>query len=152
LIVIIVYQVPLPKFPPIIIALISTAGNDNAKKVFALHQKLIDISTRLEIHIISIRSDGAAIEFQAQNLLQATKTNKCVQHRNFQFGINFNCPVFPKVEPVVRIQNLKHEKKIARNATISGTCLLTFGNSTVRFDQLLELSRKKIVLCINGML
>lgn len=53
---------PLPKIPPIIVALIPN-GNDSAEKVFVLHQKLVDIATRLEIHIISIGSDGAATEF-----------------------------------------------------------------------------------------
>ncbi|CAB4445037.1 unnamed protein product [Rhizophagus irregularis] len=137
-----VLQVPLLKFPPIVVALIPT-GNDNAEKVFALHQKLIDIATRLDIHIISIGSDGAATEFQAQNLLQATKTNMRVQHRNIQFGINFNCPVFPKIGPVIRIQDPKYGKKTARNAAMSGARLLTFGNSTVRFNQLLKLSLKE---------
>jgi hypothetical protein len=58
----------LLKFSPIVVALIPT-GNDNAEKVFALHQKFIDIVIRFDIHIISIRSDGAVTEFQAQNLL-----------------------------------------------------------------------------------
>ncbi|CAG8857607.1 3303_t:CDS:2, partial [Gigaspora margarita] len=40
---------------------------------------LIDIAADLELHIISIGSDGAAAEFQAQNLLQATKTKYRVQ-------------------------------------------------------------------------
>ncbi|PKB94150.1 hypothetical protein RhiirA5_256377, partial [Rhizophagus irregularis] len=38
------------------------------------------------------------------------------------------------------IQDPKHGKKTARNAVMSGAHLLTFGNSTVRFDQLLKLS------------
>ncbi|GBC08460.1 hypothetical protein RclHR1_08130003 [Rhizophagus clarus] len=97
-------KVSLPKFSPIIVALIPTR-NDNAEKVFTLHQKLIDIVARLDIHIISIGSDGAAIEFQAQNLLQATKTNMCVQHRNIQYGINFNCSVFPKIGPVTQVED-----------------------------------------------
>ncbi|EXX56450.1 hypothetical protein RirG_216130 [Rhizophagus irregularis DAOM 197198w] len=93
-----ILQVPLLKFLPIVVALIPTRNN-NAEKVFAFHQKLINIATRLDIHIISIGLDGAATEFQAQNLLQATKTNMRIQHRNIQFGINFNCPVFPKIGP-----------------------------------------------------
>uniref|UniRef100_U9T4Q3 Uncharacterized protein n=1 Tax=Rhizophagus irregularis (strain DAOM 181602 / DAOM 197198 / MUCL 43194) TaxID=747089 RepID=U9T4Q3_RHIID len=110
-----ILQVPLLKFLPIVVALIPTRNN-NAEKVFAFHQKLINIATRLDIHIISIGLDGAATEFQAQNLLQATKTNMRIQHRNIQF---------------------------ARNAAMSGARLLTFGNSTVRFDQLLKLSLKE---------
>ncbi|CAG8855725.1 24540_t:CDS:1, partial [Gigaspora margarita] len=65
--------VPLSKFSPIIVVLIPT-GSDDSEKIFALHQKLIDIVADLELHIISIGSDGAAAKFQAQNLLQATKT------------------------------------------------------------------------------
>jgi hypothetical protein len=121
------------------VALIPT-GNDSAKKILALHQKLIDIAADFELPIISIGSDGAAAEFQAQNLLQSTRTRNRVQHRNSRYGINFNCPVFPKVGPIVRIQDPKHGKKTARNAAMSGARLLTFGNSTVRFDQLLTLS------------
>lgn len=120
-------------------ALIPT-GNDSAKNILALHQKLIDIAADFELPIISIGSDGAAAEFQAQNLLQSTRTRNRVQHRNSRYGINFNCPVFPKVGPIVRIQDPKHGKKTARNAAMSGARLLTFGNSTVRFDQLLTLS------------
>ncbi|PKB97069.1 hypothetical protein RhiirA5_279367 [Rhizophagus irregularis] len=134
-----VLQVPLPRFPPVIVALIPT-GNDSANKILALHQKLIDIAADFELPIISIRSDGAAAEFQAQNLLQSIRTRNRVQHRNSRYGINFNCPVFPKVGPIVRIQDPKHGKKTARNAAMSGARLLTFGNSTVRFDQLLTLS------------
>ncbi|CAG8804421.1 2341_t:CDS:2, partial [Gigaspora rosea] len=134
--------VPLPKFPPIIVALI-LAGNDDSEKIFTLHQKLLDIVADFEIHIISIGSDGAAVEFQAQNLLQATKTRNRVQYRNIQFGINFNCPVFPGIGPVIRIQDPKHGKKTARNAAMLGARLLTFGNSIVRFDQLLKLSHQE---------
>lgn len=120
-------------------ALIPT-GSDSAEKILALHQKLINIAANFELPIISIGSDGATAEFQAQNLLQSTKTRNRVQHRNSQYGINFNCPIFPKVGPLTRIQDPKHGKKTARNAAMSGARLLTFGNYTIRFDQLLKLS------------
>ncbi|CAG8817639.1 43690_t:CDS:2, partial [Gigaspora margarita] len=74
-------RVPLPKFLPVIVALIPTR-NDDSEKIFALHQILIEIAANLELYIISIGSDGAAAEFQAQNLLQATKTKYRVQYRN----------------------------------------------------------------------
>ncbi|UZO07446.1 uncharacterized protein OCT59_027730 [Rhizophagus irregularis] len=114
------------RFPPVIVALIPT-GNDSANKILALHQKLIDIAADFELPIISIGSDGAAAEFQAQNLLQSIRTRNRVQHRNSRYGINFNCPVFPKVGPIVRIQDPKYGKKTARNAAMSGARLLTFG-------------------------
>ncbi|RGB23054.1 hypothetical protein C1646_822277 [Rhizophagus diaphanus] len=120
-----VLQVFLSRFPPIIVALIPT-GNDSANKILALHQKLIDIAADFELPIISIRSDGAAAEFQTQNLLQLTRTRNRIQHQNFQYRINFNCLVFPKVGPIVRIQDPKYKKKIARNAAMSNTHLLIF--------------------------
>ncbi|GET53280.1 hypothetical protein GLOIN_2v1767202 [Rhizophagus irregularis DAOM 181602=DAOM 197198] len=65
---------------------------------------------------------------QLQNMLEFMffRTRNCVQHQNFQYGINFNCPVFPKVRLIVHIQDPKHGKKIARNAAMSGARLLTF--------------------------
>jgi hypothetical protein len=44
------------------------------------------------------------------------------------------------VGPVIRVQDPKHAKKTSRNAIMSGARLLTFGNSTVRFEHLLKLS------------
>ncbi|CAG8618177.1 26159_t:CDS:2, partial [Gigaspora rosea] len=51
-----VLQIPLPKFLPIIVALIPNRS-DNSEKIFALHQKLIDIAADLEFthHIYWIR-------------------------------------------------------------------------------------------------
>ncbi|CAB4436211.1 unnamed protein product [Rhizophagus irregularis] len=128
-----VLQVPLSKFPPVIVAIIPTRG-DNAEKIFAYHQKLLDIAARLEIHIISIGSDGAAAEFQAQNLLQATKTSSRIQHQNLQYGINFNCPIFHKVGPVIRIQNPKYRKKTARNAVMSDDSIM-FKRDVIGLDR-----------------
>ncbi|CAG8652026.1 32367_t:CDS:2, partial [Racocetra persica] len=108
-------KVSLSKFSPVIVVLISNI-NDNGKKIFALYQKLIEIATNLELYIISIRLDSTITEFQAQNLLQATKTKYRVQYQNLQF---------------------------AKNTTMSDAHLLTFENSIVYFDHLLELSLKE---------
>jgi calcineurin-like phosphoesterase len=44
---------------------------------------------------------------------------------------------------------VKHAKKTARNQIHYGTRLITFGNSTVRYDQLCDLVKKEnSVLCI----
>ena len=100
-------------------------------KVFALHRKLLDIAARLEIHIIFIGSDGAAMEFQAQNLLHATQTRLC-STQNIQIGINFNCPVIPKVGPVVRIQDPKHGKNSKKRCYVR--CPFTYFWIILLFD------------------
>ncbi|CAG8503070.1 7571_t:CDS:2 [Racocetra persica] len=40
-----------------------------------------------------------------------------------------NCPIFPNIESVIHIQDLKHAKKTSYNAIISGACLLTLGRN-----------------------
>jgi hypothetical protein len=47
------------------------------------------------------------------------------------------------------MQDVKHAKKTARNQIHYGTRLLTFENSTVRYDQFCNLAEKEnSVLCI----
>ncbi|RHZ84762.1 hypothetical protein Glove_76g17 [Diversispora epigaea] len=54
-----ILQVPLPKFPPVIIALIPNNGRDSADIIANLHKKLLlEIASQLNISIISIGSDA----------------------------------------------------------------------------------------------
>ncbi|GET63656.1 hypothetical protein GLOIN_2v1427013 [Rhizophagus irregularis DAOM 181602=DAOM 197198] len=136
-------QIPLPKFPPIAVALIPNKGNDNSKTISQLHKKLIqEIAFQLEIHILSIGSDGAITEFQAQQSIIDIQTSQRLFIREPTLNINFSCPIFDKIGPVVRVQDPKHAKKTARNAIISGARLLTFGISSVRYDHLLTLIKQ----------
>jgi hypothetical protein len=98
------------------------------------------MAPRLNLSILSIGSDGHIVEFKAQTAIQRYPTDERLVFQNDKFGINFSCPIFPNVGPVVRVQDPKHAKKTSRNAIMSGARLLTFGNSTVRFEQLLKLS------------
>ena len=86
----------------------------------------MDIAPRLNLHILSIGSDGSL----ADQRLQLIDT---------RFDLIFSYPILPSVGPVLRVQDPKHAKKTARNAIISGARLLTFGKSSVRYDHLLSL-------------
>ncbi|GBB95371.1 hypothetical protein RclHR1_02520006 [Rhizophagus clarus] len=135
-----ILQIPLPKFPPIVIALIPNKGNDNSKTIGQLHRKLIqEIAPQLGIHILSIGSDGAITEFQAQQSIIDIQTSKRLSVREPSLNIHFSCPVFDNIGPIVQVQDPKHAKKTARNAIISGARLLTFGTSSVRYDHFLTL-------------
>ena len=129
----------MPKFPPVIIALIPNNGADSANTIANFHRKLIDISSQLNINILSIGSDGAAAEFQAQSIILNTQTTDEIKIKDNTFNINFRCPIFPNIGPVLRVQDPKHVKKTARNVVISGARVLTFGKSTARFEQFLNL-------------
>jgi hypothetical protein len=98
------------------------------------------MAPQLKIPILSIGSDGHIVEFKAQTAIQSYPTNERLIFQHDELQVNFSCPIFPNVGPVVRVQDPKHAKKTSRNAIMSGARLLTFGNSTARFEQLLKLS------------
>ncbi|RHZ83152.1 hypothetical protein Glove_99g217 [Diversispora epigaea] len=135
-----ILQIPLPKFPPIIIALIPNNGKDSADAIANIHKKLIlEIAPQLNISILSIGSDGAAAEFGAQSIILNTKTDKKIEIIDKTLNINFNCPVFPNIGPVLRIQDPKHAKKTARNVIMSGARVLTFGKNIANFEHFFKL-------------
>ena len=123
--------------------MIPHTGSEKTNAISALHFKLlIDIAPQLGIHIISIGSDGALVEFQAQTAVQKFSTLDQLSIHHKEYGIDFNCPIFPNVGPVIRVQDPNHGKKTARNVCMSGARLLSFGNSTVHYGQLFTLCQQ----------
>jgi len=109
--------------------------------ITSFHQELLtQIAPQLNLPILSIGSDGAIVEFKAQVAIQSYSTDERLTFKNNKLGVDFSCPIFPKVGPVIRVQDPKHAKKTGRNAIMSGARLLTLGSSTARFEQLLKLS------------
>ena len=41
-------------------------------------------------------------------------------------NVNFSCPIFESIDPIIRIQDPKHAKKTARNAIMSGAQAFDF--------------------------
>ncbi|CAB4438552.1 unnamed protein product [Rhizophagus irregularis] len=99
-----ILQVPLPDFPPVVIALIANTGSDNQLTVTNFHQELLtQMAPRLNLSILSIGSDGHIVEFKAQTAIQRYPTDEQLVFQNDKFGINFSCPIFLNVGPVVRV-------------------------------------------------
>ncbi|RHZ90226.1 hypothetical protein Glove_2g65 [Diversispora epigaea] len=135
-----ILQVPLPKFPPVIIALIPNNGRDSADIIANLHKKLLlEIALQLNISIISIGSDGAAAEFKAQSIIMNMQTINKIEIIDSTLNINFSCPILSNIGPVIRIQDPKHAKKTARNIIMSGARVLTFGKYIANFEHFLNL-------------
>jgi hypothetical protein len=131
----------LPNFSPVIIALIANNRSNNVSTIISFHQELlIQIALQLNLPILSIGSNSAIAEFKAQVAIQSYSTDKRLTFKNNKLGIDFSCPIFPNVEPVIRVQDPKHAKKTSCNAIMFSTRLLTLGSSTARFEQLLKLS------------
>ncbi|RGB23503.1 hypothetical protein C1646_774410 [Rhizophagus diaphanus] len=134
-------DIPLLNFPPVVITLIANNGSDNVSTITSFYQELLtQIAPQLNLTILSIGSDGAIIEFKAQVAIQSYSIDEWLTFKNDKFGIDFSCPIFSNVGPVIRVQDPKHAKKTSCNAIMSGTRLLTLGSSTARFEQLLKLS------------
>ncbi|POG77253.1 hypothetical protein GLOIN_2v1747656 [Rhizophagus irregularis DAOM 181602=DAOM 197198] len=134
-----ILQVPLPKFPPVIIALLPNNGSDKTESIVNIHKLLLDFAQELGLHIISIGSDGAQVEFNAQTQIQQIKTSDRLRFNYTPYNIDFSCPIFPNIGPIVRIQDPKHAKKTGHNAAMSGARALTFGHSTIGFNHFTKL-------------
>ena len=92
--------------------MISHTGSEKTNVISALHLKLlIDIASQLGVHIISIGSNGALVEFQAQTAIQKFSILNWLSVCHKEHEIDFNCPIFPNVVPVICVQDSNHEKK-----------------------------------------
>ncbi|CAG8775030.1 7779_t:CDS:2, partial [Gigaspora rosea] len=69
-------QIPFPKFPPCVIALIANQGKETAISIFQLHKKLLDMAAQLQLKILGFGADGASAEFNTQNQLMQIDTLK----------------------------------------------------------------------------
>ena len=105
-----------------------------------LYKKLIqEIAPHLNLHILSLGSDGAITEYQAQETVLKIQTSERLSIYEETLNINFSCPIFENVRPVIQIQDLKYAKKTARNAAMSEARLLTFRITSVQFSHFLNL-------------
>lgn len=107
--------------------------------ILQMHEKVLEIASQLSIHIISIGADGAISEFNAQKYLMTKNTGLTKDFSDPIYNINFTCPVFPGVGPVIRVSDPLHARKSARNALFSGARLLTLGHYVATYDQILDI-------------
>uniref|UniRef100_U9STX3 Uncharacterized protein n=1 Tax=Rhizophagus irregularis (strain DAOM 181602 / DAOM 197198 / MUCL 43194) TaxID=747089 RepID=U9STX3_RHIID len=94
----------LPNFPPVVIALIANNGTDNMSTITSFHQELLtQIALQLNLLILSIGSDNAIVEFKAQVAIQSYSINEQLIFKNNKLVVDFSCPIFPKVGPVIHV-------------------------------------------------
>ncbi|CAG8472868.1 12759_t:CDS:10, partial [Racocetra persica] len=108
-----ILQVPLPKFPSVIIALLSNLGSDKTETILDIHKLLLDFVQELKLHIISISSDSAQVEFNAQTQFQQISTPSRLRISYNLYNIDFS--------------------------SISGARVLTLNHTTVGFGYFTKL-------------
>lgn len=78
-------------------------GADTADSILELHKQLIiEIAPLLNLHILSLGSDGAITEYQAQQSIVNIQTSKKLTVTELQLNIRFSCSVFNCVSPIIR--------------------------------------------------
>jgi len=124
----------MSKIPPVIIAALSTKGDATAKEISDQLLKIIDMTASCDINLLSLGANGAITEMKAQQIvMRHSSASGVLEFKDSLYGIDFKAPIFNN-RPIVRVQDVKHAKKIARNQIHYGIRLITFGNSTVRYD------------------
>jgi hypothetical protein len=99
------------------------------------------MSIQANLKLISIASDGAASEFNAQvELMKGNQATDFLQYKDRFYDINFSAPIYNN-RPIIRVQDPKHAKKNGRNNVHSGARLLVLGKDTVRYDQILAIAK-----------
>ncbi|GBB85929.1 hypothetical protein RclHR1_12370005 [Rhizophagus clarus] len=63
---VVVLKIPMEKIPPLVIAMLPTNGESNAMKIYNLLMNVLIMSRDTGINLVSLGSDGAPAEFNAQ--------------------------------------------------------------------------------------
>ncbi|KAJ6609212.1 hypothetical protein B0H10DRAFT_2226075 [Mycena sp. CBHHK59/15] len=71
-------SIPLPKIPPILVAAVARGSSTKAEDLAAMHHKLAALLHDVNIHPISLASDGAEVERAAQRMIAESTPNHYV--------------------------------------------------------------------------
>src|SRR6266542_3977023 len=111
------------------IAMIPTKGNEGAEQIADLMRQVIEMVHITNLNILSFGADGARSEFNAQSIIM-NETSNFLEYKDSFYKIYFKVPIY-NGKPFIRVQDLKHAKKTARNQMFSGAKLLSLGIDTV---------------------
>lgn len=120
-------QIPLPEYPPIVIALIPANGKDTAEVIHEQHMLLLKMAERLDLKVLVLAADGAAPELKAQAMMDSEKSDyPPLVYQYPLYGINMKAPVF-KTGPCISETDCPHSGKMARNQLQYGTHTASLG-------------------------
>ncbi|KAJ3860384.1 hypothetical protein EV359DRAFT_49199, partial [Lentinula novae-zelandiae] len=120
-------KVPIPQSPPIVVALLPTAGKEDASDIHALHMRLITMAGQLNLPILAMAADDAAAELAVQSLMDQEQTElPPLVYENLPYGIRLSVPVF-KSGPLISVTDAPHAQKTACNQPQHGTHTASLG-------------------------
>ncbi|KAK7017561.1 hypothetical protein VNI00_018575 [Paramarasmius palmivorus] len=135
--------IPLPRIPPIPVALVARKGNMSAEELFVLHQELVRLLAESYIYPVSMACDGTETERKLQRLIHVNAAG--VQYFSIENSfspaiVQLEIPTFYDGRPAVLVQDSKHARKTARNQLQSGARFLVFANFFVVFSMIYHLA------------
>ncbi|KAG2060471.1 hypothetical protein BDR06DRAFT_947803, partial [Suillus hirtellus] len=87
-------KIPLPQYPPQVVALLPTTGKDNACGIHEQLMSLLHMAARLEIHIISFAGDDAASKLLSQCMMDhEASVTEPFTYSHPLYGIHLQAPV-----------------------------------------------------------
>ncbi|PLW42688.1 hypothetical protein PCASD_08506 [Puccinia coronata f. sp. avenae] len=132
-------QVPLPKIPSFVVALVASYDKETAEDIAASHISVLEYCSKAGMSILSLGSDGAATEISALRMVQAS-ADKYLSFHKSDAGVSVQVPLIGEPpQPVVAVQDPKHARKTATNQILSGARLLSFGKFHLNISHLVEL-------------
>ncbi|CAB5217503.1 unnamed protein product [Rhizophagus irregularis] len=138
---VIVLKIPIEKIPPLVISMLPTNGGSNTAEIYDLLMNVITMSRDAGVNLVSLGSDGAPVEYNAQQLIMnSEKAETFFEFYDNYYNVHFQMPIYRNL-PIITVQDPKHAKKTARNQLHSGARLLVLGNNVILYRHLLTLAQ-----------
>lgn len=102
----------------------------------SLHQTFLKIAEDSGLSILSMGSDGAAVEVSAQDKLNS-QASSFILFDCEEVDLHLKIPLYGKnSKPLITVQDPKHARKTAANQILSGARLLSFGKFYISIGHL----------------
>ncbi|TFY65415.1 hypothetical protein EVG20_g5598 [Dentipellis fragilis] len=137
-------KIPLPGYPPIVVALIPTTGKDDALGIYEQYKILLKMCAQLKLNVIVTAADGAATEFAAQLMADAEDTgHEPLVYEHPTLGYKITVPM-RDTGPLVQDTDHDHGCKTVRNQPQHGTHTASMGTGFLVNRSLLALYETRV--------
>ncbi|TFY51504.1 hypothetical protein EVG20_g10971 [Dentipellis fragilis] len=132
-------KIPLPGYPPVVVALIPTTGKDDAVGIHQQYKALLAMCTQLKLSMVVTAADGAATEFSAQLMADAEDTGlDPLVYEHPTLGYRIKVPIC-ETGPLVQVTDHDHGCKTVCNQPQHGTHMASMGTGFLVNHSLVEL-------------
>ncbi|KAF8162010.1 hypothetical protein BJ912DRAFT_935670 [Pholiota molesta] len=124
------------------IALLPTNGKEDADTIHGQHLKLQAMARQLNLPLIALAADGAAVELAAQLQMDHEQSEEPpLTYQYPLYGISLSIPVFTGTGPLISITDPPHARKTCHNQPQYGTHTASLGVGHLVNQSLVDLYR-----------